>query len=196
MSRAWKNKYGSVEWTDAQYLEKWKSRCIITASGCWEWQGFCFAFRNMKPGQRGYPSASYRGYASARLHRVIATWNAGRPLTSVEVAMHKCDNPPCINPEHLTHGTQSQNKLDELAKGRSFYANKTHCKRGHEFTTENTEHTLNPKGRPRRACKACQMGNHRIKAGWPERLAYSLPAQQLGYRPPSVRNFEKLKHAD
>ena len=125
MKHPWKNRYGSGEWTDEQYLAHWKARCVITERGCWEWQGFCFAFRNMKPGQRGYASSSYRGRASARLSRVIAGWKAGRPLTTKEVALHGCDNPPCINPDHISHGSQSQNKLDEVAKGRSFYANKT-----------------------------------------------------------------------
>jgi len=33
--------------------------------------------------------------------------------------MHKCDNPPCINPEHLQLGTVAQNNADKLAKGRN-----------------------------------------------------------------------------
>ena len=28
------------------------------------------------------------------------------------VAMHSCDNPPCVNPEHLSVGNQSQNLID------------------------------------------------------------------------------------
>tara|TARA_R110002153_G_scaffold54447_2_gene151665 strand:- start:528 stop:950 length:423 start_codon:yes stop_codon:yes gene_type:complete len=32
--------------------------------------------------------------------------------------MHTCDNPPCINPEHLTLGTNQENIDDKVRKGR------------------------------------------------------------------------------
>jgi hypothetical protein len=34
------------------------------------------------------------------------------------VIMHTCDNPPCVNPEHLRCGTQKENIADMVAKGR------------------------------------------------------------------------------
>jgi hypothetical protein len=33
--------------------------------------------------------------------------------------MHSCDNPPCVNPAHLSIGTQKDNTLDSIAKGRT-----------------------------------------------------------------------------
>lgn len=35
-----------------------------------------------------------------------------------KVVMHTCDNPPCVNPDHLQGGTQVENGLDAKRKGR------------------------------------------------------------------------------
>lgn len=44
---------------------------------------------------------------------------AGVPLTSGDFVLHRCDNPPCINSEHLFVGTHSDNMADMKAKGRA-----------------------------------------------------------------------------
>lgn len=43
----------------------------------------------------------------------------GVPIPKSHKAMHSCDNPPCINPEHLSPGTHAENMADMVRKGRS-----------------------------------------------------------------------------
>lgn len=58
-------------------------------------------------------------------------------------------------------------------------ARKLTCHRGHPLSGDN----LSGNTRGKRACKACMRGHQRRRAGWPEDMAYSLPAQKLGYKP-------------
>lgn len=116
-------------------------------------------------GQRGYPVGSYRGKA-VRLHRLMLTLFV-RPLKQGEIGMHKCDNPPCWNPDHLKIGTYTENMRDCSKKGRADEQWKTHCKRGHPLSGDNllwvprkgTDLKL-------RRCVTCQRLRQRIRAGW------------------------------
>lgn len=42
----------------------------------------------------------------------------GVALADDQVVMHTCDNPPCVNPSHLSVGTQLENIRDARDKGR------------------------------------------------------------------------------
>lgn len=70
-------------------------------------------------GSARYPSLKTNG--SVRMHR--AEYCLANGLTLVDIAglvvMHTCDNPRCINPEHLVLGTQRDNMLDMRNKGRA-----------------------------------------------------------------------------
>ena len=51
--------------------------------------------------------------------RAIVALQLGYELPTSIDACHTCDNPSCINPEHLWAGTRTQNLLDASKKGRT-----------------------------------------------------------------------------
>lgn len=79
-------------------------------SGCWLWTG---AVNN-----HGYGKI-YHDNKPQMAHRV-ALMLAGVVVADTDVVRHKCDNPSCVNPDHLTVGTQSDNMQDCVAKGRHY----------------------------------------------------------------------------
>jgi hypothetical protein len=66
--------------------------------------------------------------------------------------------------------------MDSVLKGRHNGVRKTHCKRGHEFTDENTYFRDG-----QRHCKACTRGKCRRQMGWPEHLWYADFKVPAGY---------------
>lgn len=75
---------------------------------CWVWTG-C---RN----HRGYGQFYFRGRARVS-HRVAWILNFGEIPEGMSIC-HHCDNPPCVNPDHLFLGTMADNMSDKMTKGR------------------------------------------------------------------------------
>jgi hypothetical protein len=80
----------------------------VTPSGCYEWRG--------SRTRDGYGSVRYEGkiWLAHRLSFMAA--NGG--LQGGLVVRHKCDNPPCVNPAHLTGGTIKDNVHDSISRHR------------------------------------------------------------------------------
>lgn len=77
-------------------------------NGCWEWRGVRTA------GVYGEVRVNGKG---VRAHRYM--WEqANGPIPSGLWVLHRCDNPPCVNPAHLFLGTAKDNLLDAIQKGR------------------------------------------------------------------------------
>lgn len=88
-------------------LENIKHFVTVTDSGCWEWK-FC---RN----DSGYGQFRLNG-ESVYVHRHI--WESFYGIKASGFICHKCDNPPCCNPEHLFLGNAQMNIDDAREKGR------------------------------------------------------------------------------
>jgi hypothetical protein len=85
-------------------------RTIQHQDGCWEWVGY-------KTNQGyGRVMAQRRSYL---VHRLAMHLWKDFDLNSALLICHHCDNPPCINPEHLFVGTVYDNVQDMKRKGRS-----------------------------------------------------------------------------
>lgn len=58
------------------------------------------------------------GRGTSVAHRVSYELAHGVALTREQKILHRCDNPPCVRPDHLFEGTQADNMADMRAKGR------------------------------------------------------------------------------
>lgn len=86
------------------------------------------------------------------LHRFTYLFFVGRIRPGL-VIDHLCRNHKCCNPSHLRAATHRENILCGSGAPAA-HAKKTHCKRGHKFTTDNTY-----AARFGRGCRICRKAN-------------------------------------
>lgn len=91
-----------------------KNVTVDPATGCWEWQKFRDPL--------GYGRISVGKNRTTSVHRVSYETFVG-PIPEAtdgrrQIVCHSCDNPPCINPEHLWLGDDGANTADRDVKGR------------------------------------------------------------------------------
>ena len=93
-------------------IENYFANTIRTESGCMEWQGYL--------DERGYGIVWQKDTKKYRRVTRIVLELLGTDMSNPKLyACHKCDNPKCVNPDHLFAGTSSDNQKDHYAKVRA-----------------------------------------------------------------------------
>lgn len=81
---------------------------------------------NKSKGHKGYIMIKFSGFC--KLHRAVYYYYNGldhftpaewQRINKRKVVRHTCDNPSCVNSNHLLIGTQQDNVLDRVARNRS-----------------------------------------------------------------------------
>ncbi len=97
-----------LEQRSLQTMKRFLSKTAFN-NGCVEWQG-------MKSGS-GYGKVAINKQKYLA-HRIAYCWANSVEIESANFVCHSCDNPCCVNPDHLWLGSVHDNNNDALAKGR------------------------------------------------------------------------------
>lgn len=82
------------------------------SDGCWEWLG--------GKDRDGYPRmrSEVDGVLYKKAHRFSVAYFRGEHPVAGQNVCHTCDNPSCVNPDHLYVGSIAENQAEKWAKGR------------------------------------------------------------------------------
>ena len=127
---------------------------VKKTSSCWLWTGY--------KEKDGYGRFRVGRGKRMRAHRFSWLYLRG-DIPENKIICHKCDNPICVNPDHLFVGTHKENTTDMFNKGR-WVRPKNHfitcCINGHE---RNSDNIYKDKG-GRNRCRPCiKLHNDRAK---------------------------------
>lgn len=109
-------------------------------TGCWLWQGKLLS--------TGYGQFNLDGTRPVLSHRAAWILHKGEIPENPNSAYktyymcHKCDNPQCVNPDHLFLGDQQSNMDDKMGKGRHGYGISQGANHGNAKVTEDDVRTI------------------------------------------------------
>ena len=99
---------GQLKRPDSLIVRFWSK--VARRLGCWEWQAGVST--------KGYGKFSVSPGHDIGAHRFMYQLLYG-PIPNGLYVCHHCDNPRCVRPDHLFLGTNSDNILDGVRKGRA-----------------------------------------------------------------------------
>ena len=148
---------------------------VEKTDSCWLWRGAL--------NSRGYGSMGFmkRGWLAHRLSYTVFKGDIPDGL----FVCHSCDNPPCVNPDHLWVGTASDNQRDAVSKGRAAFIDsphfrlRSHCKYGHEYSVVGVFEYVKSDGRVSRSCMECRRDSDRRR--YVKRMGYQREYQRKYY---------------
>jgi hypothetical protein len=97
-------------------MTRFMSKVAVMPSGCHEWQAGKFG--------SGYGNFTVDGGGKVATRWIWEQING--PIEDGLQVRHKCDNPPCVNLDHLELGTNADNSRDMVERGRSLVGERTH----------------------------------------------------------------------
>ena len=133
-------------WPNGSLETRFMCRVEISES-CWIWKS------SKNTAGYGRTNLMGRGHKTQFAHRLSWELFVGKINDGMNI-LHTCDNPSCVRPSHLSIGTQSDNIVDAVRKGRHRNTKKNSCKNGHPLNGSN----LVMRGKSR-ACRICRNAN-------------------------------------
>lgn len=108
-----------------------KIRCGDSIDSCWEWTS--------AKNRAGYGQFTLWGKC-VFAHRLSLSLASREFITSDRLVIHSCDNPSCVNPDHLRTGTPADNSRDMVLRARNEKGEKHWVNRYPERITRGNTH--------------------------------------------------------
>lgn len=102
-------------WPPKTLQEKFDERVFYSPDGCWYWTGDVYTGWKNNDGKRARLKINKRQTSASR----IAYQLYKGPIPEGLFVCHTCDNPLCVNPDHLWVGTSGDNMRDMVRKNRN-----------------------------------------------------------------------------